>query len=71
MNTTDIRNIISVMYVSYVITYNLLLLFISVPKENKDMITSVNSYTLAGLGVILGYYFVANKKDKEDVKTTP
>jgi hypothetical protein len=63
LGTTDIRNILAVLYVTMVLTYIYVLVFKSVPIENKDLVNIIGGNVIGGLGVVLGYYFGASKKD--------
>lgn len=63
LGTTDIRNILAVLYVTMVLVYIYVLVFKPVPAENKDLVNIIGGNVIGGLGIILGYYFGASKKD--------
>lgn len=68
ISTTDIRNIVAVLYVLMILVYIYVLVFKAVPSENKDLINVIGGNVIGGLGIILGYYFGASKKDVEPKK---
>jgi hypothetical protein len=63
ISTTDIRNILATLYVTMVLVYIYVLVFKPVPDSNKDLINVIGGNVIGGLGIILGYYFGASKKD--------
>lgn len=63
IGTTDIRNILAVLYVTMVLIYIYVLVFKPVPPENKDLVNIIGGNVIGGLGIVLGYYFGASKKD--------
>jgi hypothetical protein len=63
IGTTDIRNILAVLYVTMVLVYIYVLVFKPVPPENKDLVNIIGGNVIGGLGIVLGYYFGASKKD--------
>lgn len=63
IETTDIRNILAVLYVTMVLVYIYVLVFKPVPAENKDLVNIIGGNVIGGLGIVLGYYFGASKKD--------
>ncbi len=63
VSTTDIRNVLAVIYVLMVLVYIYVLVFKPVPSDNKDLINVIGGNVIGGLGIILGYYFGASKKD--------
>ncbi len=65
IGTADIRNILAVLYVTMVLTYIYVLAFVTVPKENRDLVNIIGGNVVAGLGIVLGYYFGASKKDSD------
>lgn len=69
IGTTDIRNILAVLYVSMILVYIYVLVYKPVPAENKDLVNIIGGNVIGGLGVILGYYFGASKKDTPKEKT--
>lgn len=70
LGTTDIRNILAVLYVTMVLVYIYVLVFKPVPPENKDLVNIIGGNVIGGLGIILGYYFGASKKDVPKEKET-
>lgn len=63
IGTADIRNVLAVMYVAMVLTYIYVLVFKPVPAENKDLVNIIGGNVIGGLGIVLGYYFGASKKE--------
>jgi len=65
---SDIRNGIAVLFVIGVLIYIFVLVFHAVPEQNKDLINVIGGNVIAGLGMVLGYYFGSSKSDpkKED-----
>lgn len=63
LSTTDIRNILAILYVTLVLAYIYVLAFVPVPSENKDLVNVIGGNVIGGLGIVLGYYFGASKKD--------
>lgn len=61
---SDMRNILAVMYVLLVLLYIYLLVFKPVPHQNKDLVNIIGGNVIAGLGVVLGYYFGASKPNE-------
>lgn len=61
LSSTDIRNILAVMYVSMVLCYIYVLVFKPVPPENKDLVNVIGGNVIGGLGIVLGYYFGSSK----------
>ena len=65
---SDIRNGIAVMYVMMVIVYIYVLAFHPVPAENKDLINVIGGHVIAGLGLVLAYYYGSSKTDSKNDK---
>ena len=51
-----------------VLVYIYVLVFKAVPTENKDLINVIGGNVIGGLGIVLGYYFGASKKDAAEVE---
>lgn len=64
LSSTDIRNIIAVIYVCMVLVYIYVLVFKPVPLENKDLVNVIGGNVISGLGIVLGYYFGASKQSR-------
>lgn len=66
---SDIRNGIAVLYVVMVLVYIYVLVYHPVPPENKDLINVIGGHVIAGLGLVLAYYYGSSKTDvKNDDK---
>lgn len=61
LSSTDIRNIIAVIFVAGVLLYIYVLVFKPVPAENKDLVNVLGGTVISSLGIVLGYYFGASK----------
>lgn len=61
LSSTDIRNIIAVVFVLGVLIYIYVLVFKPVPPENKDLVNVLGGTVISSLGIVLGYYFGASK----------
>ena len=61
---TDIRNIISVMYVLLVLVFIYVLAFKPVPEQNQSLVNVLGGVVIGGIGPILGYYFGSSKTDE-------
>lgn len=60
---SDIRNGIAVLYVVMVLVYIYVLVYHPVPAENKDLINVIGGHVIAGLGLVLAYYYGSSKSD--------
>lgn len=65
LSSTDIRNIIAVIYVSMVLVYIYVLVFKPVPPENKDLVNVIGGNVIGGMGIVLGYYFGSSKQARQ------
>lgn len=65
LGKTDIRNIISVLYVSLVLLYIYVLAFKAVPSENRDLVNVLGGVVIGGVTIILGYYFGSSKSNND------
>lgn len=61
LSSTDIRNILAVMFVAGVLLYIYVLVFVPVPERNKDLVNVLGGTVISSLGIVLGYYFGASK----------
>ena len=68
-SSTEVRNIIAVAYVAGTLLFLFLLAVHAVPAPNKDLVNIVGGYVFGGLGMIIGYYFGASKKDITETTT--
>ena len=64
LSSTDIRNIIAVIYVCMVLVYIYVLVFKPVPPENKDLVNVIGGNVIGGMGIVLGYYFGSSKQPR-------
>lgn len=62
---SDIRNIISIIFVLGVIGYIYILIFKPVPSENKDLVNVLGGTVISSLGVVLGFYFGSSKSETD------
>lgn len=69
VTTGDMRNIIAFMYVSLVLIYIYVLVFAPVPANNKDLINVIGGNVIAGLSLVLGYFFGSSKNNESNDKT--
>lgn len=69
LSSTDIRNIIAVVFVIGVLLYIYVLVFKPVPPENKDLVNVLGGTVISSLGIVLGYYFGASKSSGAPRKT--
>jgi len=69
LSSTDIRNIIAVVFVIGVLLYIYVLVFKPVPPENKDLVNVLGGTVISSLGIVLGYYFGASKSSGTPRKT--
>lgn len=65
---SDIRNGIAVLYVVMVLVYIYVLVYHPVPAENKDLINVIGGHVIAGLGLVLAYYYGSSKTDTRNDK---
>lgn len=65
---SDIRNGIAVLYVLGGLAFIFVLVYHSVPIDNKDLVTVIGGTVIGNLGLVLAYYFGSSKTDtkKED-----
>lgn len=61
LQTSDIRNIIAVLYIVMVLAYVYVLAWKPVPEINKDLINVLGGTVIGGSGLILAFYFGASK----------
>lgn len=70
ISKADIRNIIAVLYVSMILAYIYVLVFVEVPEKNKDLVNVIGGNVIGGLGIVLGYYFGASKQNADKKEET-
>jgi hypothetical protein len=63
IQSTDIRNIIAVLYTLLVLAYIYVLALVPVPAQNKDLVNVLAGGVFGGLPIVLGYYFGSSKND--------
>lgn len=63
----DIRNVLAIIVMLGCFAIVVLLLFIPIPANNKDIVNSSLGYFLGGaLGAVVGYYYAANKTNNNN-----
>lgn len=67
IGTTEIRNILAVIYIIGVLIYVYVLVFKPVPPENKDLVNVLGGTVITSAGMILSYFFGASKGDSNKV----
>lgn len=69
LQTSDIRNIIAVLYIVMVLAYVYVLAWKPVPEINKDLINVLGGTVIGGSGLILAFYFGASKSSTDKSKS--
>ncbi len=65
---SDIRNGIAVLFVVGCLSFLFVIVVHAVPEQNKDLINILGGNIIAGLGLILGYYYGSSKTDTDKNK---
>ena len=67
---SDIRNGIAVLFVLACLSFLFVIVIYPVPQRNENLINIMGGNIIAGLSLILGYYFGSSKSEtkKEDEK---
>lgn len=63
LTKADIRNSLAILYVVAILGYIYVLVYHAVPAENKDLVNIIGGNVIAGLSLVLGYYFGSAKND--------
>jgi hypothetical protein len=70
LTQTSIRGVIAIIVIISSFGFLFSLLHYKIPPENKEVVTVSAGLILAGMGVVLGYYFGASKDKTDNEKSS-